>query len=150
MYFDRDTGALSTDVDRVSAEVKKLLAWLGESGARTPAAEYTPLIDVSERPDAIDIVADVPGVPREAIRIVFTAGAIVIAGRKAAPVCDQREAAFHFAERTFGLFARVIQIGGAVDPSRARATLGDGELHVRLPRVDERRGRDVIIAIESV
>ena len=139
-----------TGADRTSGELKKILAWLDESGAATPSAECSPAVDVLERPDAIEIVADVPGVPRDAIRVVFTNHSVVIAGRKIPPGCDQRDAAFHFAERRFGLFARVIPIAGAVDATKARASLRGGELHVSLPRIDERRGPGIPIAIETV
>jgi HSP20 family molecular chaperone IbpA len=73
-----------------------------------------------------------------------------VTGRKRAPLCTHREAAFHLAERTFGHFACVVRCEVAVDASRARATLGAGELHVVLPRIDDRRGREIAITVESV
>ena len=148
MFIDRRESP--ADRDRLRQEVAKLLAWLGESSPQALCAEYTPPVDVVDTEDAIEIVADIPGVPRDAVRVVFTQSAVVIAGRKAATGCEHREAAFHFAERTFGLFARVIRISAAVDATRARATLNAGELHISLPRIGERRGPDIPIAIESV
>ncbi|HET7216564.1 MAG TPA: Hsp20/alpha crystallin family protein [Vicinamibacterales bacterium] len=151
MYFERqEPGGSLRDIDRTTTELRKLLAWLEESGTETPSAEYTPPIDVIERADAIEIVADMPGVSRDAIRILFTQNSVVVAGRKIPPGCAHREAAFHVAERTFGLFARAIRLTTAVDASRARASLRGGELHITLPRIDERRGRGIPIAIESV
>ena len=140
----------STEPDRTSGELRKVLDWLGEAGDARASAEYSPAVDVIERADAIEIVADVPGVPRDAIRVVFTNHSIVIAGRKLPSGCEHREAAFHFAERRFGLFARVIRLASAVEPTKARASLRGGELHVTLPRIDERRGRGIPIAIEAV
>jgi len=147
-YIDRRSSP--ADRDRLSQEVRKLMAWLGDSSPEALTAEYAAPIDVVETAAAIEIVADIPGVARDAVRIVCTQGAVVITGRKAAPVCEHREAAFHFAERTFGFFARVIRLTAAVDATRARAALCAGELHISLPRVEERRGRDIPIAIESV
>lgn len=150
MEFDRrPLGLSSTAADGASGEVRKILAWLGDSGDAAASAECSPAVDVIERADAFEIVADVPGVPRDAIRVVFTNHLVVIAGRKLPSGCDQRDAAFHFAERRFGLFARVIPLAGAVDAMRARASLRGGELHVSLPRIDERRGGGIPIAIES-
>ncbi len=57
------------------------------------------------------------------------------------------DAAFHMAERTFGRFARVVPLGGAVDAGRARATMRAGELRVSFPRIADRRGRQIRIPI---
>ncbi len=114
------------------------------------AVEYRPPVDVIETAESIEIVADLPGVPAESLQVIFTDGTLVVAGRKRAPHCAHREAAFHLAERSFGHFACVVRCEVAVDASRARATLRAGELHVVLPRVvDDRRGREIPISVEA-
>jgi HSP20 family protein len=104
---------------------------------------------VIETAAAIEIVADLPGVAKDALRVLFSRGAVIVAGRKSARSCEHRDATFHLAERTFGRFACVVRLGAAVDSGRAKATLAAGELHIVLPRVEDRRGRDIAIAIES-
>jgi HSP20 family molecular chaperone IbpA len=110
--------------------------------------EYRPPVDVIETAGSVEVVADLPGVPAESVRVTFAEGTLVISGRKRAPQCAHREAAFHLAERTFGHFACAVRCEMAVDAGRARATLASGELHIVLPRIDERRGREIPIAIE--
>ena len=110
--------------------------------------EYRPPVDVIETAAAIEIVADLPGVPAESVRVTYTGGTLVITGRKRAPQCAHREAAFHLAERTFGHFACAVRCELAVDAGRARATLAGGELHIVLPRIDERRGREIPVTVE--
>ncbi len=111
--------------------------------------EYRPLLDVIETADAIEIVADLPGVTKSSLKVVYTRGSLVVAGRKSPRACHHRDATFHLAERTFGRFACVVRLAAAVDGARARARLAAGQLHVVLPRLEDRRGRDVTIAIES-
>lgn len=111
--------------------------------------EYRPPVDVIETARSIEVVADLPGVPAESVRVTFTEGTLVVSGRKRAPLCAHQEAAFHLAERTFGHFACVIRCEAAVDAGHARATLSAGELHVVLPRIDERRGCEISITVES-
>ena len=113
------------------------------------AVEYRPPVDVIETAAAIEIVADLPGVVPDAVRVTFTGSTLVVAGRKRAPHCAHRQAAFHLAERTFGRFVCVVRCDLAVDAGRARATLRAGELRVVLPRIDERRGHEIAIVIES-
>jgi HSP20 family protein len=112
--------------------------------------EYRPPIDVIETAEAIEVVADLPGVPAESLQVIVTGSTLVVTGRKRAPHCAHRGATFHLAERTFGHFACVVRCEVAVDAGRARATLRAGELHIVLPRVDERRGREIPITVESV
>jgi HSP20 family protein len=119
------------------------------SPAETETVEYRPPVDVIETAGAIEMVTDLPGVPADAVEVTFTGNTLVVAGRKRAPHCAHREAAFHLAERTFGRFVCVVRCDVAVDAGRARATLRAGELHVVLPRIEERRGHAIAIAVES-
>ncbi len=57
-------------------------------------------------------------------------------------------ARFHLAERSYGRFARAVRIGGAFDASRATAHASAGQLRVILPRIEERRGQVVVIAVQ--
>jgi len=74
---------------------------------------------------------------------------LLIAGRKLPRGCDDRNTAFHVAERAFGRFARAATLGDAFDVNRAAATLIAGELRVMLPCQPERRGRQVRIPIRT-
>lgn len=112
-----------------------------------PAGECAPPMDVVETAEAIELVMDLPGVSAADLRIVFSQGALIVAGRKLAGACAHGKAAFHLAERSFGRFARAIRLAGAFDAGRASATLVSGELRVRLPRIEERRGRDIRIPV---
>ena len=115
----------------------------------TETVEYRPPVDVLETATAVEIVVDLPGVAADSVTATFTGGTLVVAGRKRAPLCAHREAAFHLAERTFGQFACVVRCEVAVDAGRARATLRAGELHIALPRIEDRRGAEIPIIIEA-
>jgi HSP20 family protein len=134
------------DFDR---DLRRYLEWLDELPAAHAAVEYRPAIDVVETRESIDIVADLPGVSAAAIRIVVTGATLVITGHKRAPSCSARDATFHVAERSFGRFAYGVRLSLAVDCGGARARFRAGELHITLPLVEERRGRERQIAIES-
>ena len=115
---------------------------------RAYSGECHPALDVIESDAGVEIVVDVSGVPREALRVIFREGVVIIAGEKApAPVAPQHT--FHLVEREFGRFARAVRVTGAFDLGRARAELRDGELVVTLPKMDERRGHIHRIAIGS-
>jgi HSP20 family protein len=135
------------DFDR---DMQRFLAWLDNADVPDHAnVEYRPAIDVVETADAIDVAADLPGVTASSIRVIVTGGTLVIAGRKRPPVCPHASATFHRAERSFGCFAYGLRVAVAIDAGRATATLRDGELRVTLPRIDERRGHEHEITIQS-
>jgi HSP20 family protein len=112
----------------------------------TQAAAWTPPMDVVERPDLLEIRLDLPGVPLAAIRVTVRDGALVISGDKPHAACC-RGAAFHVAERTCGRFARAIPLRLAFDASRIRASFRQGELRIEVPRIEERRGREIEIPV---
>jgi HSP20 family protein len=130
---------------RDEALIRRFLA-VFEDGDPTPPADCAPPVDVIERPDRVEITMDLPGVAAGSVRVVFTRETVIVAGRKTPQVCE-RSVAFHLAERTFGRFARAIGLSGAFDAGRATATLSAGELRVVLPRIDERRGREMPIEV---
>ena len=121
----------------------------GDARASAPPGECNPSVDVFESPDAVEIVMDLPGVKSDQLQIVFARGTLLIAGTKRPPVCSHSDAAFHLAERAFGRFVRAVRISGAVDAGQARPTLAGGELRIRIPRIAERRGAEIRLAIET-
>lgn len=132
-------------------EARRLFNRLAEearSGEVT--GECSPPLDVVETASTVEIVVDVPGVRGEDIQVVLSRGMLVVGGLKQPPACEhQHEAAFHLAERGFGRFARAIRLTGAFDAGRATATLSAGELRIVLPRIEERRGRELRIPVTA-
>jgi HSP20 family protein len=129
------------------ASMRRLLQLFEDEGTGNQG-ECAPPVDVLELPDRLEITVDLPGVPATAIRVMYAQGAVVIAGLKLPRVCEH-SVAFHLAERRFGRFVRAIGLAGAVDAGRAAATLRGGELRVVLPRIEERRGRDIHIEVTA-
>lgn len=110
--------------------------------------ECAPALDVLETDDAVEITMDLPGVPLDAVRVVAKGPTILIAGHKA-PRRARTDASFHLVERGYGRFARAVRVAAACDTSRATASLRHGELRITIPRMTERRGRPIRIAISG-
>jgi HSP20 family protein len=130
-------------------DVRQIFDLLGEDELPGVTGECVPPVDVLETTAAMEIVADLPGVAAESVKVLFARGTILIAGQKLAMACEHREAAFHLAERAFGRFARAVHLTGAYDAGRATATLASGELRIVLPRIEERRGREIRIPVTA-
>jgi HSP20 family protein len=115
---------------------------------RAYSGECHPTLDVLENDESVEIVVDVPGIPADALRVVFRTGVLIVAGEKA-PAPSGGQQSYHLVEREFGRFARAVRVTGAFDVQHARASLRDGELRILLPKIEERRGRACPIAITS-
>lgn len=113
------------------------------------AGECVPPLDVVETERTVEIIMDLPGVAAGDVQVVYGRGVLVIGGRKLPPGCEHGDAAFHLAERAFGGFARAVRLNGAFDAGRASATLAGGELRIVLPRIEERRGRELRIPVTA-
>ena len=121
--------------------------WGARKHLKSQAIEFTPPVDVIETTGSVEIIADLPGVAPDTLRVVFGGGTLVISGSKTPKACREHEVTFHLAERSFGTFARAVRLSGAFDAGRTTATLRAGELRVVLLRIAERRGRDLRIDV---
>jgi HSP20 family protein len=131
-------------------DMRRIVEWLAETDRSVPGSqEWVPPMDVVETRTALQVVVDLPGVPEDAIRLFVARDRLVIEGAKPAGKCAHRNAAFHLVERSFGRFARAVRLGGAYDIGRASAVFAAGELLVTLPRIEERRGREIRITIQT-
>ena len=131
-------------------EIRQAFVELGRAnGPAALAGECSPLLDVFETDDALEVTVDLPGVDPAAVRIVVKGSALLVVGEKASRRA-RGDSSFHLVERGFGRFARIVRLAVPCDASRARATMAAGELRVRIPKLADRRGRAFRVPIEQV
>ena len=129
-------------------EVNQLFERLAllDRSERITGGEWSPGVDVYECRGRVVVVVEVPGLPAEALKVVYRERELVLSGERRA----RRPGAgtgFLCLERFHGRFERTIPLDVAVDVSQAEATLSGGLLTVNLPRLKERRGRETVIPI---
>ena len=140
---------VASEVGDFSDGVRQIFAELGRAfGSESLAGECSPVIDVYETDDALEIAVDLPGVDPTALHVLSKGDSILIAGEKA-PRRARGESSFHLVERGYGRFARVVHLHRPCDASKARAKFMHGELHVAVPKVADRRGHTFTIAIST-
>ena len=131
----------SSEARELSDDVRELFEDLAATlphEQRAYSGECHPTLDVLETDAAVEVVVDVSGIPSAALRVLFRAGVLLIAGEKAPPRASEDQT-FHLVEREFGRFARAVRLNGAFDIPLARASVDDGELTIVLPKLVERR-----------
>ena len=73
----------STEVSELAEDVREIFEELAvtlKTEQRAYSGECHPAVDVFETDEAVDIVMDVSGIAPEAIRVVYRAGVVLIAG----------------------------------------------------------------------
>jgi len=139
--------AIPSELGDFSDEVRRVYLELGRAfGSESLAGECAPALDVYETDDTLEITVDLPGVDASAIRVIAKGDSVLVAGEKSARR-TRAESSFHLVERGYGRFARVIRLGRACDTAQTKATLTGGELRVSIPKISDRRGRSVSIAV---
>jgi HSP20 family protein len=103
------------------------------AAGRPAAAGWEPPVDVLETEDAVLVLAALPGVDVQQVRLVIRNGVLLIAGERVLP-SELRTAVIHRMELPQGRFERQVRLpaGTYEQPTSAVA---DGCLIVRLPKV---------------
>jgi HSP20 family protein len=141
--------AIPSELGDFSDEVRRVYLELGRAfSSESLTGECAPALDVYETDDTLEITVDLPGVDASAIRVIAKGDSVLVVGEKTARR-TRTESSFHLVERGYGRFARVVRLGRACDTARARATLVSGELRVSIPKMTDRRGRPVTIAVNG-
>ena len=106
------------------------------------AATWVPPVDVLEEADAIRIVAEVPGVKPEDVKISVEGDVLTIQGTKE-QVAEENTERVHCYERTYGAFERTFTLPATVDAEHIKASYDKGVLTVTLPKAEKAKPRQI-------
>ncbi len=123
---------LERRMGRIFNEPFRAFDWnVGEAAT----AAWMPLVDIFEEPDFIRIVAEVPGVKPEDVKISVAGNLLTIQGTKE-QVAEEKAEKVHRYERTYGAFERTFTLPATVDANKIKATYELGLLSITLPKVE--------------
>ena len=139
------------ELERLRARVDRLLAALQEASemeALDAPGAWLPPVDLSESPAFVTVEMELPGVRAESVEVTLSDGHLRVTGRKrkGAP---RRPVTHLCSERSYGHFKRTIALRWPIRAEGATATLKNGVLTVRLPKLEDRRGTEFRIGVTS-
>ena len=105
-------------------------------------SSWLPVCDVIEDKDAVKLVAEVPGMTPEDVKISLVNNLLTIRGEKRQPGQEQNERMYR-SERSYGAFERTLALPNSVDPDKITATYEHGLLTVRIPKAERARPREI-------
>lgn len=100
------------------------------------------LLDAYEGDKIIELTAEVPGATESDIEVTLEGDILTINVEKRAQGEGKR---IHFSERSYGRFHRSIQLPFAPDADSVKASVENGVLVIRFPRVESERTHRITI-----
>ncbi len=109
-------------------------------------SSWAPACDIFEDKDGIKIVAEIPGVNPEDVKLSMENNTLTIRGEKK-QVAEEKSERVHRYERSYGMFERSFALPGTVDPERVEADYQHGLLTVTLPKVERAKPREIQVRL---
>ncbi|MBX3393899.1 MAG: Hsp20/alpha crystallin family protein [Phycisphaerae bacterium] len=105
---------------------------------------YSPAVDIFEEPDAMVLVADVPGATPDGVDIQFERGNLTI---EAAVRPRREDARTRYLLREYGVgnYRRTFEVNEQVDVSKITAKLENGVLTITMPKAEAVRPKKIAV-----
>lgn len=100
------------------------------------AIDWNPRVDVVEKKDEFIVRAELPGIEKKGIEILFKDDVLKISGEKKRSDEVDKDSLF-FAERAYGKFERSFRFRVQVEDEKIKAAFKNGVLTVSIPKVPE-------------
>lgn len=97
---------------------------------------FKPSLDIKESAKAYTINVEMPGVEKQDVDVEVEGDALIIRGEKRQED-NKDEEQYHYVERSYGSFQRILAIPEDADAGGIDASFKDGVLSVTLPRKKE-------------
>lgn len=155
-------GSLQREVDRLFEDFTRTVAPINGGNMLMPS------VDITETDKEIEITADLPGLERKDVEISLENDVLTIRGEKKFEASsddqgnqsgqkaqngqkgqqdqqsqDNQNKRYHVAERTYGVFYRVIQLPPGIDTSKVQATMSNGVLKIAIPKPERSRAAKI-------
>jgi HSP20 family protein len=120
-------------------------AFRGVGGTPGIAGNW-PSVDVSDKDDKIEVVAELPGMKEDDVEVMLDENVLTLRGERR----DEREDEDNrFSERFYGRFERRIPLPHDIDEDNVKADFDKGELTISLPKTEKAKSGGKRIEISS-
>jgi HSP20 family protein len=109
-------------------------------------AIWSPLTDVTEDKDNYSLSLDIPGVPKENVKISYTNGQLVISGERKQEK-ENKDKNYYRVERSFGRFYRSFNLPQEIKEDQIEASFKDGLLNITIPKAEKVKPKEIEIKV---
>ncbi|GAA4331742.1 Hsp20/alpha crystallin family protein [Pigmentiphaga soli] len=111
-----------------------------------PRPTIVPAVDIIEDATGITLVADLPGVSKERLNVRVESDHLFVEGEASVPVPEGLK--LYHSEIQVPVYRRSFVLGRELDKNKIEASLKDGVLELRIPRVQEAQPRRIEVKTE--
>lgn len=108
-----------------------------------PGPIYTPAVDIFENDERISLLADMPGVKAQDLKIDLRENVLTLSGHVAAPEASGETPVLR--EYGSGTYFRQFTLSEHIDQTKIDAKLTDGVLRLELPKVERAKPRQITV-----
>jgi HSP20 family protein len=129
---------LQQEIDRLFEGFGRSFPAFGTGGTALPR------MDVSETDKAIEVTAELPGLEAKDVQLNLADNILTIRGEKKSER-EEKEKDYHLVERSFGSFARSVQLPDGVKPEDVSAEIAKGVLKVTVKKPAPKQSKQIEI-----
>jgi HSP20 family protein len=132
----RDRNAVRSEVnvfDTLQREIDRVFADFTRGFPSFGTRELMPSVDLTETDKEIEITAELPGLEEKDVQINLADNVLTIKGEKKAEK-EEKDKSYRLVERSYGAFARSVELPAGVNPDTIKATISKGVLKVSVPK----------------
>ena len=107
-----------------------------------------PKLDLMEDEKFITIIAELPGVNKDDVKIVLEDGVLTLSGEKKSDVKEDDKINFSRNEREFGKFERKFELVEDINPDEVKANFNNGLLKIMIAKLTPEEPKERIIEVK--
>ncbi|NYE22255.1 Hsp20/alpha crystallin family protein [Pigmentiphaga litoralis] len=132
----------ASDFEAIRSQMDDIFRSLGVSSDIRAYSRGFPSLNIGSTPDAVELVAFVPGVDAASLQVTIDKGLLTIAGeRQSAIPRDVAGLNVYAQERRHGAFRRVVELPQDADPDAVDASYVDGCLRITVRKRESSKPR---------
>ena len=108
---------------------------------------WSPSVDIHEVDDGLMLIAELPGVSRENLQIDIKENILTLKGERRRDM-NVKEENYYRMERYHGPFNRTFTLPDPIESGKVTASLTDGLLEIRLPKMKEKESEPITVSVE--
>ena len=121
------------EFENLANRINKFVEEFPETFSFEVGTSFQPRIDILHDEETVKIIAELPGVAKESISLLYENNTLILKGRKEKPQAGEKEVLFR-GERNFGQFHRSIGLPFDVLRTSISAVFENGVLVVTMTR----------------
>jgi HSP20 family protein len=110
-----------------------------------PGRVFVPAVDIYENPEALVLLADMPGVASDKVTVDLKDDHLTITGEISPPRGEKERLLVE--EYETGNYMREFTLGQIIDQSRIEASMKNGVLQLVLPKVEKAKPRKIEVKV---